>query len=82
MKEYLVTRQKMVDEALEGFLPRVTVKPKTIHKAMRYSIFAGGKRLRPILCLAANECCGGRTGSCYSARLRGGMHPYLLADPR
>jgi len=60
MKEYLVTRQKMVDEALEGFLPKATVKPKTIHKAMRYSIFAGGKRLRPILCLAASECCGGK----------------------
>ena len=60
MKEYLVTRQKMVDEALEGFLPKATAKPKTIHKAMRYSIFAGGKRLRPILCLAANECCGGK----------------------
>jgi geranylgeranyl diphosphate synthase, type II len=60
MKEYLVARQKMVDEALEVFLPKATVKPKTIHKAMRYSIFAGGKRLRPILCLAASECCGGK----------------------
>ena len=59
MKVYLVARQKMVDGALEVFLPKATVKPKTIHKAMRYSIFAGGKRLRPILCLAASECCGG-----------------------
>jgi geranylgeranyl diphosphate synthase type II len=63
MKEYLVARQKMVDEALEALLPKSTVKPKTIHKAMRYSIFAGGKRLRPILCLAAAECCGGRLGT-------------------
>jgi geranylgeranyl diphosphate synthase, type II len=63
MKEYLVARQKMVDEALEALLPKSTVKPKTIHKAMRYSIFAGGKRLRPILCLAAAECCGGRPGT-------------------
>jgi geranylgeranyl diphosphate synthase, type II len=60
MKEYLVARQKIVDEALEALLPKSTVKPKTIHKAMRYSIFAGGKRLRPILCLAAAECCGGK----------------------
>jgi geranylgeranyl diphosphate synthase type II len=59
MKEYLVSRQKMVDDALQKFLPQASVKPKTIHKAMRYSIFAGGKRLRPILCLAAAECCGG-----------------------
>ena len=58
MKEYLAARQKLVDEALDRLLPKATVKPKTIHKAMRYSVFAGGKRLRPILCLAAAECCG------------------------
>jgi geranylgeranyl diphosphate synthase, type II len=49
----------MVEDALQAYLPQPTVKPKTIHKAMRYSMFAGGKRLRPILCLAAGECCGG-----------------------
>src|SRR6202030_4618220 len=59
MKEYLISRQKMVDGALQSYLPRESVKPKTIHRAMRYSVFAGGKRLRPILCLAAAECCGG-----------------------
>jgi geranylgeranyl diphosphate synthase type II len=57
--DYLTSRQKMVDHALQAFLPKSSVKPKTIHKAMRYSVFAGGKRLRPILCLAAGECCGG-----------------------
>ncbi len=41
-------------------MPKATTKPATIHKAMRYSLFAGGKRLRPILCLAAAEACGGR----------------------
>src|ERR1700719_3015328 len=60
MKEYLISRQKMVDGALQSYLPRESVKPKTIHRAMRYSVFAGGKRLRPILCLAAAECCGGK----------------------
>jgi geranylgeranyl diphosphate synthase, type II len=59
MKEYLISRQKMVDGALQSYLPKSSVKPKTIHKAMRYSVFAGGKRLRPILCLAAGESCGG-----------------------
>jgi geranylgeranyl diphosphate synthase, type II len=59
MKEYLAARQKMVDNALDSFLPKPNSKPKTIHKAMRYSVFAGGKRLRPILCLAAAECVGG-----------------------
>src|ERR1700738_4783150 len=59
MKEYLISRQKMVDGALKPYLPKSSGKPKTIHKAMRYSVFAGGKRLRPILCLAAGESCGG-----------------------
>jgi geranylgeranyl diphosphate synthase type II len=59
MKDYLESRQKLVEEALDRYLPGSGIKPKTIHKAMRYSVFAGGKRLRPILCLAAAECCGG-----------------------
>jgi geranylgeranyl diphosphate synthase type II len=60
LKRYLVARQKEVDRALDRFLPRAFVAPATLHKAMRYSLFAGGKRLRPILCLAAAEACGGK----------------------
>src|SRR6478736_3981300 len=59
LADYLRTRQKLVEQALNGFLPKATAKPATIHKAMRYSLFAGGKRLRPILALAAAEACGG-----------------------
>ena len=59
LKAYLAARQKEVDRALDRFLPKENAKPPTIHKAMRYSLFAGGKRLRPILCLAATEACGG-----------------------
>jgi len=58
LKRYLVARQLEVDRVLNRFLPTATVAPATIHKAMRYSLFAGGKRLRPILCLAAVEACG------------------------
>jgi geranylgeranyl diphosphate synthase, type II len=57
---YLKSRQKAIDRALYCYLPKATVPPATIHKAMRYSLFAGGKRLRPILCLAAAEACGGK----------------------
>ena len=57
---YLTRRTKLVDRALNRFLPKESVKPVTIHKAMRYSIFAGGKRLRPVLVLAAAEACGGK----------------------
>ena len=61
LKAYLAARQKEVDRALHRFLPKESARPATIHKAMRYSLFAGGKRLRPILCLAAAEACGGQT---------------------
>src|SRR5450432_1922854 len=60
LTSYLRGRQREVDRALERFLPKASAKPATIHEAMRYSLFAGGKRLRPILCLAAAEACGGR----------------------
>jgi geranylgeranyl diphosphate synthase type II len=63
LKRYLIARQKEVDRALNRFLPAASVAPATLHKAMRYSLFAGGKRLRPILCLAAAEACGGRTSA-------------------
>jgi len=59
LRDHLRLRQKEVDRALDRYLPKATVKPGTIHRAMRYSLFAGGKRLRPILCLAAAEACGG-----------------------
>src|SRR5712692_2737562 len=58
---YLKSRQKEIDRALDRYLPKADVQPATIHRAMRYSLFAGGKRLRPILCLAATEACGGKT---------------------
>src|SRR6201997_4785427 len=60
LKNYLRSRQKLIDRALDQYLPKENVRPATIHKAMRYSLFAGGKRLRPILTLAAAEACGGR----------------------
>jgi geranylgeranyl diphosphate synthase, type II len=63
LKRYLIARQKEVDRALGRFLPKESTPPATIHKAMRYSLFAGGKRLRPILCLAAAEACGGKVSA-------------------
>jgi len=60
IKTYLVSRQKLVERALDRYLPKANAKPATLHRAMRYSLFAGGKRLRPILCLAAAEACAGK----------------------
>jgi geranylgeranyl diphosphate synthase type II len=62
LKTYLLTRQKLIDRALDRSLPKANTKPATLHRAMRYSLFAGGKRLRPILCLAAAESCRGKIG--------------------
>ncbi len=59
LKSYLAERGKRVDAALDTCLPRPNRRPATIHKAMRHSVFAGGKRLRPVLCLAAADACGG-----------------------
>jgi geranylgeranyl diphosphate synthase type II len=48
----------LVDQALDDVLPPTERQPERLHEAMRYSVFAGGKRLRPILVLAAGESCG------------------------
>ncbi len=60
LADYLESRMKTVNQALDRFLPKASARPPTIHKAMRYSLFAGGKRMRPALCLAAAQACGGR----------------------
>ena len=59
LETYLADSTAAVNRALHKFLPRETRKPATIHKAMRYSLFAGGKRMRPALCLGAARACGG-----------------------
>lgn len=52
--------RKLTDAALERLLPAGSVRPTSIHQAMRHSVFAGGKRLRPILCLEAARMIAGR----------------------
>jgi geranylgeranyl diphosphate synthase type II len=61
LKEYLADRAALVDAAMDAYLPAAKDRPSTIHEAMRYTVFAGGKRLRPVFCLAAAEACGGQT---------------------
>ncbi|OGK89889.1 MAG: hypothetical protein A2X51_00740 [Candidatus Rokubacteria bacterium GWC2_70_24] len=55
-------RARAVDEALERSLPPESAPPETVHKTMRYSVFAGGKRLRPVLVIAGAEAVGGAMG--------------------
>jgi geranylgeranyl diphosphate synthase type II len=53
LNEYLAGQQARIDAMLDRLTPLDTAPPETIHKAMRYSLFAGGKRIRPILCIEA-----------------------------
>jgi geranylgeranyl diphosphate synthase, type II len=61
LKAYLKEQCARIDAALNSYLPKETELPHSLHKAMRYSVFAGGKRVRPILMLAACQAVGGDT---------------------
>jgi geranylgeranyl diphosphate synthase type II len=63
LEPYLAERRQWIEEALERFLPSPTERPQILHQAMRYSVLSGGKRLRPILCLASCEATGGERES-------------------
>jgi len=63
LEAYLQDRRKIVEEALHWYLPAENNTPPEIYKAVHYSVFAGGKRIRPILCLAAVEATGGDLAS-------------------
>lgn len=60
LKTYLATKRAMVDEALQGIFPRCESPAASLVESMTYSLFAGGKRLRPILCVAGAEAVGGQ----------------------
>src|SRR4051812_38446498 len=59
LDEYLKSRRALVDATLDAHLPPPDTPPAVIHEAMRYAVLGGGKRLRPILAIAAAEACGG-----------------------
>ena len=60
-KARLQQGRELTDQLLDRYLPSVDEEPRILHEAMRYSVMAGGKRLRPILALAAYEYCQGDT---------------------
>ncbi len=59
LKEYLNEKRIIVEKALNNYLPETPGPAEELYNAMRYSLFAGGKRIRPILCIAAAEAVGG-----------------------
>ena len=58
LAEYLAERRALIDRALDAQLPPAATPPAAIHEAMRYAVLGGGKRVRPILAIAAAEACG------------------------
>jgi geranylgeranyl diphosphate synthase type II len=61
IKSYLSKKKTIVDKALDKLVPPANMFPTSVHEAMRYSLFAGGKRVRPILAIAAAEALGAKT---------------------
>lgn len=61
IKSYLSKKKSIVDKALDKLVPPAKMFPTSVHEAMRYSLFAGGKRVRPILAIAAAEALGSKT---------------------
>jgi geranylgeranyl diphosphate synthase, type II len=63
LSEYSRVRRQMVEEALDKYVPAATTFPQTLHASIRYSLFCGGKRLRPLLTIAGSEAIGGNAES-------------------
>jgi geranylgeranyl diphosphate synthase type II len=79
LRDYLAVQQHLVDAELDRLTPPETTPPETIHRAMRYSLFAGGKRIRPVLCLeAARTVAGDVEGAVTAACPLELIHTYSL----
>ncbi|HWZ30863.1 MAG TPA: farnesyl diphosphate synthase [Bryobacteraceae bacterium] len=77
--DYIAAQQKRVDAALDRCVPPETENPATIHRAMRYSLFAGGKRMRPLLAIAAADAVSDApTGIEFAAGALELIHTYSL----
>jgi geranylgeranyl diphosphate synthase type II len=79
LREYLHGQQRLVESELDRLVPPEATPPETIHRAMRYSLFAGGKRIRPILCMeaarAVNDAADGVVSAACALEL---IHTYSL----
>ncbi len=76
--EYISDRKRLVDVFLQAYFA-VPFRPRILHESITYSLSAGGKRVRPVLCIAAHEACGGTAGDVvpYAAALEL-IHTYSL----
>ncbi len=83
LKETLEQGQHLTDAALDRLIPLENEHPSSIHKAMRHSVFAGGKRLRPVLCIEAGRMISGSfPPGIEELGAASGNAAHLLLDPR
>jgi geranylgeranyl diphosphate synthase, type II len=79
LEEYLLEQQQLVDRVLEHWVPSEDTEPQSLHRAMRYSLFAGGKRIRPLLAIAAGRAVSDAPGGVENAAVTVEMiHTYSL----
>ncbi|MFC1476652.1 polyprenyl synthetase family protein [Fibrobacterota bacterium] len=81
LKEYMQQVSELIDNTLEDLLPAEGIFPESIHKLMRYTTFAGGKRIRPCLLIAVNEACGetfGNQNAAYAGAAIEMLHTFSL----
>src|SRR5436305_3850085 len=79
LRDYLARQQRLIEDELGRLVPSESTAPETIHRAMRYSLFAGGKRIRPILCMeAARAVAGDQDGLAACACSLELIHTYSL----
>lgn len=67
IRQLLEKRKNLIDRELGEILPKIDAPPKRLHQAMRYSVFSGGKRIRPAFVIESCLCCGGKIKDCLEA---------------
>ena len=80
--DFFESDRTTVEAALQELMPPEDALPISIHKAMRYSVFAGGKRIRPILCMEAARMFSAEQSRRSADRLRAGIYSHLFVDSR
>ena len=79
LNSYLADGARWIETALDRLVPPADTRPASLHAAMRHSLFAGGKRLRPLLCAASAEACGANRGAAlFPAAAIECLHTYTL----
>ena len=79
--EYIAARRAEVEQALAVILPPLSACPQVVRDAMSYSLLAGGKRLRPVLCLASADAVGGNRAMALPAACAFATRSHSRAEP-